>query len=136
MASTLTGQLRARDRPANPRDRAWAQMWSHSSPSGAVHHRSSAADSRRSRTVAASDERGSALLESVLGATPCQPAAAWPAAGVGAGGSPLRGDRGAGERASHRDRELPGLAILTAMLPVATNRRPSRRPVLRTVSPH
>ena len=45
-------------------------MWSHSPPSGTLHRRPRAAHPRRSRTVAAIGERRSALLESVLGATP------------------------------------------------------------------
>jgi hypothetical protein len=50
--------------------RAWAQFWSHSSPSGTVHRRSAGSCSRRPRTVADAGERWPALLESVLGATP------------------------------------------------------------------
>src|SRR5439155_3721542 len=50
--------------------RAWAQFWSHSSPSGAVHRCSARSRLRSSRTVATAGERRSALLEGVLGATP------------------------------------------------------------------
>jgi hypothetical protein len=50
--------------------RLWAQFWSHSSPSGTVHWRSPGSCLRSSRTVADSGERWSALLASVLGATP------------------------------------------------------------------
>jgi len=71
IASTLTGHhLPAADQRARPRNRAWSQMWSHSPPSGCVRRRPRAAYPRRSRTVAAIGERRSALLESVLGATP------------------------------------------------------------------
>src|SRR5580700_7573669 len=48
----------------------WAQFWSHSRPSGGVHRRSRDSHLGRSRTVATGGERWSALLESVLGATP------------------------------------------------------------------
>ena len=50
--------------------RAWAQFWSHSSPSAAVHRWSPGSCLGSSRTVAAAGEHWSALLESVLGATP------------------------------------------------------------------
>jgi hypothetical protein len=44
--------------------RAWAQFWSHSSPSAAVHRWSVGSCSRSSRTVADAGERWSTLLES------------------------------------------------------------------------
>jgi hypothetical protein len=64
------GHLREAAWCAGPRKWAWSQMWSHSPPSGTVHRRPPRLCSRRSRTVAAIGERRSALLESVLGATP------------------------------------------------------------------
>src|SRR5260370_24412316 len=45
-------------------------MWSHSAQSGTVHLRSPGMCPRWLRTVEAGRERGSAFLESVLGATP------------------------------------------------------------------
>ena len=48
----------------------WAQFWTHSSPSRAVHQWSPGLCSRGSRTVADAGERHATLLESVLGATP------------------------------------------------------------------
>jgi hypothetical protein len=47
-----------------------SQFLSHSPPSGTVHRGSPRACLRSSRTVADASERGTALLESVLGATP------------------------------------------------------------------
>jgi len=47
-----------------------SQFLSHSPPPGSVHRRSRVACQRRSRAVANPGERGPALLESVLGATP------------------------------------------------------------------
>jgi hypothetical protein len=49
---------------------AWAQFWAHSSPSRAVHWWSPGSCLRCSRMVADAGERWSALLESVLGASP------------------------------------------------------------------
>ncbi len=59
-----------RRRPGRTGSWGWSQMWSHSPQSGTVHRRPRAAHPRRSRTSAATGERRSALLESVLGATP------------------------------------------------------------------
>jgi hypothetical protein len=74
VTATHAALLRPATRPprlgSRPRAWAWAQFWSHSSPSGAVHRRSPGSCLRSSRTVAAAGERWSALLESVLGATP------------------------------------------------------------------
>ena len=70
IASTLNAHPPASGRRAVPRGRAWAQFWAHSPPSAAVHQRSQWACLRTSRTVADIGERWSALLESVLGATP------------------------------------------------------------------
>ena len=77
--STLTGHLLEAAQCAGCRNRCWSQMWSHSPRSGTVHRRPPALCSRRSRTVAAIGERRSALLESVLLATPRESAVALPA---------------------------------------------------------
>ena len=53
-----------------PLYRTWAQFWAHSSASTAVRRRPVAANPRRWRTWADLGGRWSALLESVLGATP------------------------------------------------------------------
>jgi hypothetical protein len=57
-------------RGSRPWLRVLSQFLSHSSPSGAVHPRPHQSCSGRTQTVASDGERRSALLESVLGATP------------------------------------------------------------------
>jgi hypothetical protein len=70
--ATLGERLGAASSRAQSRSRkwAWSQMWSHSPPSGTVHRRSPGARPRMSRTFPDPGGHWSALLESVLGATP------------------------------------------------------------------
>jgi hypothetical protein len=70
IASTLTGRRSSGVLPRGGPPGLLSQFLSHSPPSGAVHQCSLGSCLRSSRTVADAGERGPALLESVLGATP------------------------------------------------------------------
>jgi hypothetical protein len=70
VASTLTGRRSAAVLPSGGPPGPLSQFLSHSPPSGIVHRCSPRSCLRCSRTVTDAGERGPALLESVLGATP------------------------------------------------------------------